>query len=132
MWCITAAVCFVAVRYTIPALFSSNLQVIELTGTLLIFISLFQIPDCLQTLSISALLGLQDVRVIMPIVFVSYVLINIPAGYLLAFPTGMGAEGLILGLIAGLTCCAVLTIRRLRRDMVSLEKRIASSSTKTI
>ena len=132
VWCITAAVCFVAFRYTIPALFSSNLQVIELTGTLLIFISLFQIPDCLQTLSISALRGLQDVRVIMPIVFVSYVLINIPAGYLLAFPAGMGAEGLILGLIAGLTCCAVLTIRRLRRDMVSLEKRIASSSTKTI
>ena len=58
----------------------------------------------------------------MPIVFASYVLINIPAGYLLAFPAGLGAEGLILGLIAGLTCCAVLTIRRLRRDMVSLEK----------
>ncbi len=132
VWCITAAVCFVAFRYTIPALFSSNLQVIELTGTLLIFISLFQIPDCLQTLSISALRGLQDVRVIMPIVFVSYVLINIPAGYLLAIPAGLGAEGLILGLIAGLTCCAVLTIRRLRRDMASLEKRIASSSTKTI
>ena len=36
VWCITAAVCFVAFRYTIPALFSSNLQVIELTGTLLI------------------------------------------------------------------------------------------------
>ena len=123
VWCITAAICFVAFRYTIPAFFSSNEQVIRLTGTLLIYISLFQIPDCLQTLSISAMRGLQDVRVIMPIVFVSYVLINIPAGYFFAFQCGFEAKGLILGLITGLTCCAALTICRLRRDMASLEKK---------
>ncbi len=127
VWCITAAIGFVAFRYTIPTLFSSNAQVISLTGTLLIYIALFQIPDCLQTLSISALRGLQDVRIIIPIVFISYVLINIPAGYLFAFPCGFGAVGLILGLIAGLTCCALLTIRRLRRDMASLEKRTGIS-----
>ena len=66
---------------------------------------------------------LQDVRVIMPIVFVSYVLINIPAGYFFAFQCGFEAKGLILGLITGLTCCAALTICRLRRDMASLEKK---------
>lgn len=129
LWCVTAAIGFVAFRYAIPSFFSTNSQVIQITGTLLIYIALFQIPDCLQALSISALRGLQDVRVIIPIVFVSYVVINIPAGYLFAFRFGFGAKGLIMGLIAGLTCSAILTIRRLQRDMSSAEKRIAAGTT---
>lgn len=128
LWCVTAAIGFVAFRYAIPSFFSTNSQVIQITGTLLIYIALFQIPDCLQALSISALRGLQDVRVIIPIVFVSYVMINIPAGYLFAFRFGFGAKGLIMGLIAGLTCSAILTIRRLQRDMSSAEKRIAAGT----
>ncbi|MCM1532960.1 MAG: MATE family efflux transporter, partial [Ruminococcus flavefaciens] len=120
MWCMTAAACFVLLRYDIPSLFTTNRQVIDLTATMLVYIALFQASDCLQSISISILRGLQDVKIIMPIVFLSYVVINIPVGYLLAFRLGLGAAGLIMGLIAGLSCCAVLTIRRVRRNIIRL------------
>jgi MATE family multidrug resistance protein len=91
---------------------------------MLIFISLFQVSDCLQAISISIMRGLQDVKVLMPIVFISYVVINIPVGYLLAFECGFKTNGLIMGFIVGLSCCAVMTIRRVRKNIKRLEMSI--------
>lgn len=121
IWNITIATLYVIFRYQIPALFTSNEEVINLTATMLIFIALFQVSDCLQALSISILRGLQDVKVIMPIVFISYVVLNIPVGYILAFKCGLEANGLIIGFIVGLSCSALLTILRVRRDVKQME-----------
>ena len=120
-WNITVATIYVALRYQIPALFTTNEQTIEIAASMLIYIALFQVSDCLQAISISIMRGLQDVKILMPIVFVSYVVINIPVGYLLAFEFGMKANGLIVGFIVGLTCCAVMTIRRVRKNIKRLE-----------
>ena len=57
----------------------------------------------------------------MPIVFVSYILLNIPIGYILAFKCGLEANGLIIGFIVGLSCSALLTIIRVRRDVKQME-----------
>ena len=38
----------------------------------------------------------------MPIAFLSYIVFNLPVGYLLGFTLGMGAQGLILGFTVGL------------------------------
>lgn len=122
-WNITVAVLFIIFRYDIPRLFTSNEPTIELTATMLIFIALFQVSDCLQAISISILRGLQDVKIIMPIVVISYVVFNIPVGYFLAFDCGFGAVGLIMGFIVGLSTCALLTILRVRRDIRRLEAR---------
>ena len=124
VWNVTIALLFVALRYKIPILFTTNEEVIRLTGSMLIFIALFQVSDCLQALSISILRGLQDVKVIIPIVFISYVVINIPAGYLMAFRYGLQANGLIIGFIIGLSCCAIMTIIRVKRDIKHLENRV--------
>jgi MATE family multidrug resistance protein len=121
MWNLTVATLFVLLRYQIPALFTSNAEVIEITANMLIFIALFQISDCLQAISISILRGLQDVKIIMPIVVLSYVVINIPAGYFLAFNCGMKAGGLIVGFIIGLSTCALLTSLRVRRNIRKME-----------
>ncbi len=122
-WNVTVAVLFIIFRYDIPRLFTSNEPTIELTATMLIFIALFQVSDCLQAISISILRGLQDVKVIMPIVIISYVVFNIPVGYFLAFDCGFGAVGLIMGFIVGLSTCALLTILRVRRNVRRLEAR---------
>ena len=61
--------------------------------------------------------GLQDVKIIMPIVTCSYLLINIPIGILLAYHFNMGCHGLVIGLIMGLSTAAILTYVRLRRSM---------------
>lgn len=113
-WSITMAVMFVTLRASIPSLFTDNGEVIALTGYLLLYISIYQISDGIQGLSISILRGLQDVRIIMPIVLVSYLLLSIPTGYLLAFECGMGPAGLALGLLCGLTTAALLTSLRVR------------------
>lgn len=123
MWNVTVAILFIIFRYDIPRLFTSNVPTIELTATMLIFIALFQVSDCLQAISISILRGLQDVKVIMPIVVISYVVVNIPVGYFLAFDCGLQTVGLIIGFIVGLSTCALLTIRRVRRNIKRLETR---------
>lgn len=124
LWNISVAILFVAFRYQIPTLFTSNAEAIKITADMLIFISLFQVSDCLQAISISIMRGLQDVKVLMPIVFISYVVINIPVGYLLAFECGFKTNGLIMGFIVGLSCCAVMTIRRVRKNIKRLEMSI--------
>ena len=116
-WSILMAAMFILLRGSIPALFTDNEEVIALTGYLLIYISVYQISDGIQGLSISILRGLQDVRIIMPIVVVAYVVLNIPIGYMLAFRFGMGPVGLALGLVFGLTTAAVLTLLRVRQQM---------------
>lgn len=121
LWNITVATLFIIFRYQIPALFTTNAPTIKIAADMLIFISLFQVSDCLQAISISIMRGLQDVKVLMPIVFVSYVVINIPVGYLLAFECGFKANGLIMGFIVGLSCCAIMTIRRVRKNIKRLE-----------
>ena len=124
LWNISVAMLFVAFRYQIPTLFTSNAEAIKITADMLIFISLFQVSDCLQAISISIMRGLQDVKVLMPIVFISYVVINIPVGYLLAFECGFKTNGLIMGFIVGLSCCAIMTIRRVRKNIKRLEMSI--------
>lgn len=126
VWNISVAILFVALRFVIPTLFTTNAEVIRITGSMLIFIALFQVSDCLQALSISVLRGLQDVKIIIPIVVVSYVLINIPAGYLLAFRCGLQANGLIIGFIIGLSCCAIMTMGRVRHNIKQFESKIGN------
>ena len=121
-WNVSVAILYIIFRYQIPSLFTSNQEVINITASMLIFIALFQVSDCLQALSISVLRGLQDVKVIIPIVFISYVILNIPVGYILAFKCGMQANGLIIGFIVGLSCSALLTILRVRRNVKQMER----------
>ncbi|MBO5667212.1 MAG: MATE family efflux transporter, partial [Firmicutes bacterium] len=49
-----------------------------MASTMLIVIAMFQLSDCLQALSISILRGLQDVKIIIPIVFLAYIVITLP------------------------------------------------------
>ena len=124
LWNITISILVVIFRYEIPSLFTSNEETIQLTASMLIFISLFQISDCLQAISISVLRGLQDVKILMPIVFLSYVVINIPIGYIFAFKCGLQANGLIIGFIVGLSSCAIMTILRVRKNIRRLERSV--------
>ena len=121
-WNVSVAILYIIFRYQIPSLFTTNQEVIDITASMFIFIALFQVSDCLQALSISILRGLQDVKVIIPIVFISYVVLNIPVGYILAFKCGMQANGLIIGFIVGLSCSALLTTLRVRRNVKQMER----------
>ena len=77
--------------------------------------ALFQLADGMQVLALGLLRGLQDTRVPMIYAIVSYWGVGAPAGYLLAFPLGLGAQGIWLGLTLGLTVVAILLIWRFWR-----------------
>ncbi|MDE6069419.1 MAG: MATE family efflux transporter [Alistipes sp.] len=116
-WNAFAALVFIVLRHWIPTLFTTNDEVIAITSRLLVFAALYQLSDGLQNVSVGILRGLQDVKIIMPIAFISYWLLNLPVGYLFGFTLGMGPSGLFLGFTFGLSSAAVLLIRRIRRDV---------------
>ena len=116
-WNFIAAIIIISLRHYIPLLFTTNAEVAALASNLLIFIALFQLSDGIQNISVGILRGIQDVKIIAPIAFISYWLLNLPIGYLFGFTLGMGAEGLILGFTFGLSAAAVLLIIRIRRSL---------------
>ncbi len=115
VWNAITVVLFISLQSVLPRLFTSNVEMIELASLLLIFIALFQIPDGQQCISIGVLRGMQDVKIILPISFIAYWVLNIPVGCLCAFTLGMGAKGLYIGFIVGLSTAMILLGRRVRK-----------------
>ncbi len=120
MFTLVTALCFISLRHLIPTLFTANADAIAITSHLLIFSALYQLPDGIQNVSIGILRGIQDVKIIMPIAFVAYWLLNLPVGYLLGFVLGMGPAGLYLGFSIGLGTAAILLLLRIRRRVRAL------------
>lgn len=121
-WAVIMAVVFVVLRRPMAELFTDNEAVVVLTSELMMLIAVYQFSDAVQGLSISMMRGLQDVKIIMPIVLCSYLVLSIPIGCWLAFGLDMGCHGLVVGLIVGLSAAAILTFLRLRVKTAQLIK----------
>jgi MATE family multidrug resistance protein len=115
IWALIMATVFVTLRTPIAEIFTDNSSVVMLTSDLMLLIAIYQFSDAIQGLSISMLRGLQDVKVIMPIVLLSYLGLNMPIGCWLAYGLDMECHGLVIGLIVGLSSAALLTFLRLRK-----------------
>ena len=92
--------------------FTSDEAVLAMAATLLFPLALYQFADSMQTCYANALRGTSHVVSMMWIAFVSYILVNIPLGYLLAFPLGFGIRGIYFAFTGGLLCAAVLYASR--------------------
>ncbi|TAA72331.1 MATE family efflux transporter [Planococcus salinarum] len=113
-------------REPIAQLYSSDPAVIELAVQFLVFAALFQLSDAIQAPVQGALRGYKDVNITFIMAVISYWVIGLPVGYLLARFTEYGAFGYWIGLIAGLTAGAVtLSIR-----LLSIQKKISSAAVK--
>lgn len=121
MWNTFTAIAIISLRNYIPQIFTDDPEVIRMASRLLIFVAAFQFSDGLQAITIGILRGMQDVVSIMYIAFFSYIVVNIPVGYLLTFHLGMGPGGLWIGFIFGLSTAAVLLIQRYRRSYARLK-----------
>ena len=119
-WNALAALVFITMRNIIPTFFTTNAEVIAIASNLMVFAALYQLSDGIQNVSVGILRGIQDVKIIMPIAFVSYWLLNLPVGYLFGFTMGMGPSGLFLGFSFGLSAAAVMMIVRIRRSISKL------------
>jgi MATE family multidrug resistance protein len=84
-----------------------NEEVIGIASKLLLIAAIFQISDGIQVVVLGALRGLQDVKVPMYITFVAYWVIGFPISYYLGEYTELKAQGVWIGLLAGLTAAAI-------------------------
>lgn len=100
----------------VVSLYTDDLAVAALAGTLLLYAAAFQFPDGIQVLSAGALRGLKDTRVPMWLAAVSYWGLGMPLGAGLGLGLGWGPQGMWLGLILGLTAAAVLLGWRFERS----------------
>ena len=115
LWGVFCAVNFMLFRRELSAAFTAEQPVIVLATTLLLLAAFFQISDSLQAVAAGLLRGIKDVKIPTLLITVAYWAIGLPAGYLLAFHFKLGATGMWLGFIVGLTFSAVfLSIRFLK------------------
>jgi len=112
---IVTAVVMVTLPRRIARVYTSETEVVAIAASLLLLAALFQLSDGVQVSAAGALRGLKDTRVPMGIVVVAYWLVGLPLGYLLTFRSGLGARGMWVGMIAGLTVAAVLLAARFLR-----------------
>ncbi|GAA0360178.1 MATE family efflux transporter [Bacillus horti] len=108
----------------IAGLYTTDQAVLYLTQQFLIYAVFFQLSDGIASPIQGALRGYKDVNSTFYIAIVSYWIIGLPLGYLLATFTTLGAFGYWLGLIAGLAAGAIaLTLR-----LMAVQKRYTSLS----
>ena len=100
----------------VVALYTRDLAVAGLAGSLLLYAAAFQFPDGIQVLSAGALRGLKDTRVPMWLAVLSYWGLGMPLGAGLGLGLGWGPQGMWMGLILGLTAAAVLMATRFQRS----------------
>ncbi len=110
---ICTAVILLLFRYQVSALYSSDPVLIELIAHFMIFASFYQLSDAIATPVQGALRGYKDVNPAFFLTFLSYWIIGLPSGYLLATYTTWGAYGYWIGLSIGLACGAVTLLARL-------------------
>jgi len=108
------AIGFLTAGEVIAGWFSEVPEVTALAAVLFIAAGIFQISDGTQVVVMFALRGMSDVRIPTFIAIVSYWLVSLPVGYLIAFTWDKGPIGVWFGYVVGLTCVAVLASIRFR------------------
>jgi len=101
-----------------------NTEIIFIASKLLLVAAVFQISDGIQVVVLGALRGLQDVKLPMYITFVAYWIVGFPISYYLGKHTNLGATGIWIGLLAGLSSAALFLYIRFAK----LTKRLANQN----
>lgn len=108
-------------RHQVTGMFTDSPEVIAVSLSLLPVLFSYQFGDGLQLMFCNVLRGIQDVKPIMAMAFVSYYIIAMPAAYLLGFRTDLGITGIWLGFPIGLTTAGIFYLFRFRHRMRQLE-----------
>jgi MATE family multidrug resistance protein len=118
------AILMIGLRNQIPMLFTEDPEVIAIASKLVVLAGVLQLADGLQVVAASMLRGITDVKIPMFIALFSYTIVCISIGLFLAFPMGMGAVGIWIGFVVGLSVAAIcLHIRfRWKFEQISLSR----------
>ena len=100
-------------RTEIVAVYTQDVMVAEVAMYLIWFAIAYQIMDAWQISAAGCLRGMQDTKVPMWITMIAYWVVAFPVGIYLSRFTSMGAPGVWVGLIVGLTVACILLLMRL-------------------
>lgn len=115
--------CLLSFRHVLVGLYSPDRAVVLAGAHVLLFGALFQIPDGIGVVCGGILRGLRDTRTPMLILGCNYWLVGVPLGAFLSLRFGLGAAGVWIGLIAGLTLSATMLAR-----LVSIRIRVSPAA----
>ena len=99
-----------------------------MAALLVLFAGIFQISDSTQAIGAGLLRGIKDVKFPTILIGIAYWVVGLPLGYLMAFYFDMGASGIWVGLITGLTLASIFLISRflkmskMNSDKIGIEK----------
>lgn len=110
-------------RSEIVALYTSDPMVTQIALYLVLFAVAYQLMDAWQISAAGCLRGMQDTKGPMWITMIAYWLIAFPVGVYLSRFGGMGAAGVWVGLIVGLSVACVLLLARLYGNNKRLSQR---------
>ncbi|MFC4993846.1 MATE family efflux transporter [Rubritalea tangerina] len=105
--CTTACI-FIFAGTWVARLFINEPEIIVLAASLLAVSGIFQIVDGLQVASTGLLRGLHDTKIPAKMAILSYWVIGVPSGYLLAHYVDLEARGIWWGLAIGLGAAALM------------------------
>lgn len=99
-------------RHIIPAIYSTDPEVLALAASIMVLAALYQISDAIQVVSACALRGMKITTPVLYITLIAYWPIGFGLGCVLGLTDwlvpAMGVTGFWIGIIVGLTVAAVL------------------------
>jgi multidrug resistance protein, MATE family len=101
-------------REQIASIYTEDKQVLVITMHFLIYAIFFQISDAIQAPIQGILRGYKDVTIAFYLSLVSYWILGLPIGYVLAVYLHFGPDGYWIGLISGLAIGAIGLAARLK------------------
>ncbi|WP_243385104.1 MATE family efflux transporter [Bacillus kexueae] len=110
---VTAAIIYF-LRSPIAGLYTTEEAVLYLTQQFLLYAIFFQLSDAIQAPIQGVLRGYKDVNVTFIMSLISYWVIGLPVGFILANETTLGPFGYWVGLITGLAVGAICLSFRLK------------------
>jgi len=117
----------------IAAIYTTDIEVLELAASLMFLAALFQFSDAIQVISAGALRGYKDTKSILYITFFSYWIVGLSFGLILGLTDWIvpatGPYGFWVGFISGLTVAAVLLAWRLKIVQQRLDQQVALEHT---
>ncbi len=96
----------------LPSLYIDDPEVIGYAASLLVIAAFFQISDGVQVVGLGALRGLTDVKIPTLYTLFAYWIMALPIGYILGVRMEMGANGIWIGLLIGLSTSAIMQFLR--------------------
>ena len=109
IYAIITVIFYLAYKEPVMRIFSKDIEVIKTGASIMLIVAGFVTFDGIQAVCVGALRGLKQTVQILIIMFLSYALVSIPMGLVLAYKYNIILEGFWLGLAAGILIAAIIS-----------------------